>query len=373
MSTQNTVERAGELRSETSLHPSSLRGPSGRRASASVDEGTEHSKGSWLPSVQQASSSLLRFFRNENTHSSPSVAQSTINSRVGEPSLYGSTYGGLENMASPADLVTPRSAKKFGREVARVMETARRYQESIRAMSDAAAEFGAALESCSRSKAAGQSSNSIQTIGGLHMLVSNHMQILASSLQEKFVVPISRALAKFSEDMARTESEFRVQLHQCNRDLRTAEAQSRRLSRKRSRNLVEYRSTLVELTGQIDDIGKLKFTFLSDIFHLSGELSMQLVNFLSSVVTAQVEIFEGIARKGWSGGGLDSFVNGSLDPFGESASASPGDRAQNLDVSNLFSVLPPTSLLPQSETTPDADDSAASLTIASSPDEAAAQ
>src|SRR5262249_4368846 len=56
---------------------------------------------------------------------------------------------------------------------------------------------------------------------------------------------------------------------------------------------------------------------------------------------AEVEIFENLARKGWSGGGLDELLEKSSDPFQAEADATTTNGSRE-----IFSILPTKSILP---------------------------
>ena len=79
--------------------------------------------------------------------------------------------------------------------------------------------------------------------------------------------------------------------------------------------MYEYKNSLLELTSQIDDIDDLKLQYFQSAYDLVENTSSQIVQYVSSIARAEVEIYEGIARKGWSGGGLDSLIATGPDPF----------------------------------------------------------
>jgi hypothetical protein len=66
---------------------------------------------------------------------------------------------------------------------------------------------------------------------------------------------------------------------------------------------------------------------------------MRIVEASSSLVRAEVDIFEGLARKGWSGGGLDELLDKGIDLFANEPEAGHNDS------SKLFSILPQKSIL----------------------------
>jgi hypothetical protein len=63
-----------------------------------------------------------------------------------------------------------------------------------------------------------------------------------------------------------------------------------------------------------------------------------------------VDIFESLARKGWSGGGLDELLEKGQDLFAVEAdiAAHFGGNSSSADTAKLFSILPPKSILADS-------------------------
>lgn len=212
-------------------------------------------------------------------------------------------------------LITSREVADTVQRYNGVVEAARRYSEALIQVSAAAAEFGSALEDCARCKGAGASAESLMAAGGLHFLVSNHHQILAKSIHRSFEVPVRRQVESFKKTMAQNDEMFKSELRTRTRMLKRREVENQRLSRMRVRNLAAYKHSLLELTAQIDDIDKLKYEHFRASFEEAQDTSARILSFAGSVVRAEVEIYEGIARKGWSGGGLDDLIASCPDPF----------------------------------------------------------
>lgn len=212
-------------------------------------------------------------------------------------------------------LITSKEVTETLRTYSGVLHAAQKYREALLLVSGAAAEFGAALEKCARCKGAGSSAESLLAAGGLHYLVSNHQQILAKSIHKTFEVPVRREVDLFKATMAANEEAFKKELKVKYRRLKSHENENARLSRMRVRNLVAYRNSLLELTSQIDDIDRLKYEHFCHAFDVAQITSTNLLTYSASVVRAEVEIYEGIARKGWSGGGLDDLIATCPDPF----------------------------------------------------------
>lgn len=198
-----------------------------------------------------------------------------------------------------------------------LLDAAQKYRESLQLVSIAAASFGKALEECARCKGAGTSAESLLAAGGLHYLVSNHQQILSKSITRGFETPVRKEVEMFKATMAENEDVFKQEMRVQTRQLRIQERENTRLARMRVRNLAAYRSSLLELTGQIDDIDRLKYAHFCKAYEAAQGTSTRILGYAATVVRAEVEIYEGIARKGWSGGGLDDLIAACPDPFAE--------------------------------------------------------
>lgn len=256
------------------------------------------------------SSSRFNMFRK------PSVSSlGTVTSTIASTSY---AAGVANNHPDLPALITSREVTETIKSYTEVVSAAQRYREALLTVSSAAAEFGAALEDCARCKGAGSSAESLHAAGGLHYLVSNHQQILAKSIQRTFEVPVRRQVDLFKSTMASNDESFKKELKVKTKQLKQHELENIRLSRMRVRNLAAYRNSLLELTSQIDDIDRLKYEHFCQAYDAAQTTSTNILTYAASVVRAEVEIYEGIARKGWSGGGLDDLISACPDPFAPS-------------------------------------------------------
>jgi hypothetical protein len=235
-----------------------------------------------------------------------------------------------------------------------LLDAAAGYREALMSASKAAAEFGAALEACSRCKGAGNSSEGLQAAGGLHYLVSNHQQILAKSIHSAFEIPVKTQLETFKYVTNENERKFKIELREKSRLLKKREAENQKMAQRRVRNLAEYRNALLELTSQIDDIDRLKYSYFQSAYDLAESTSGEILSHAASIVRAQLEIYEGIARKGWSGGGLEDLIATCPDPFTNEeddkntmTTAKISKKSTKSSHHDIFSILPTSSILPR--------------------------
>lgn len=75
------------------------------------------------------------------------------------------------------------------------------------------------------------------------------------------------------------------------------------------------RAHLVGLTGRLDAFTALHRTHAQTLLGQSQDMSKKVVECSGGLVRAELEICEGLARKGWAGGGLEELLERGQDPF----------------------------------------------------------
>lgn len=139
--------------------------------------------------------------------------------------------------------------------------------------------------------------------------------------------------------MEEEEVTYQREVKEKSKEIRRMEKEGLRLHRQRKRDVAKFRGHLVDLTTKLDSLTSLHGGHSRTLLRDSQETSMKILEASSSLVRAEVDIFEGLARKGWSGGGLDELLDKGVDLF-----ANEPEAGQN-DSSKLFSILPPKSIL----------------------------
>jgi len=105
-------------------------------------------------------------------------------------------------------------------------------------------------------------------------------------------------------------------------------------------DLSAFRSALVDLTYQIDELENLKYGHYRTALDLAQTSSVKVLDSAALVVRAEIEVFEKIAQKGWdSSGGLDDLIARAADPFAADPTSAAGEG-------EIFSILPTESILP---------------------------
>ncbi|CAJ2504552.1 Uu.00g119460.m01.CDS01 [Anthostomella pinea] len=261
-----------------------------------------------------------------------------------------------------------------------LLATAKSYRIALSSLSTAASAFGSALESCARLKESRADSLSAPPAGanltnsftspkgsctadlllgasGVHHLIANHQQILSETVYRSFEVPLLHELDKWRRDMEDEDASYQQAVAQRSREIRRLEKDGLKLHKQRRRDVGKFREHLVELTGRLDGLTALHGDHARAMLRESQETSVKILDASCSLVRAEVDIFEGLARKGWSGGGLDDLLEKGQDLFASEdddaaaafvSNGAGGGGAGAADGTKLFSILPPRSILADS-------------------------
>jgi hypothetical protein len=240
-----------------------------------------------------------------------------------------------------------------------LLSTAKQYRLALAELSKAASFFGSALETCARLKEArsetlhingGNLSNSFTAQGsctadnlmaasGVHQLIANHQQILSETVYRNFEVPLLHELDGWRRQMEEEEVAYQREVKDRSKEIRRMEKEGLKLHRQRKRDVARFRGHLVDLTTKLDELTALHGGHSQSLLRDSQETSVKIVEASSSLVRAEVDIFESLARKGWSGGGLEELLDKGVDLFANEPEGNHGDG------SKLFSILPQKSIL----------------------------
>lgn len=273
---------------------------------------------------------------------------------------------------------------------AELLATAKSYRVALAALSTAASAFGSALEACARLKEAradslslvagaggaptaavqvttssGCTADSLLAAAGVHHLIANHEQILSETVYRSFEVPLLHELDKWRRDVEDEEAVYLAAVKRQSADIRRLEKEGMRLHRQRGpRDVAKFRGHLVELTTKLDGLTGLHGEHARTLLRESQDTSVKILESSCSLVRAEVDIFESLARKGWSGGGLDELLEKGTDLFAadehhyhaaSSAGGVGGGGDEAAAGTKLFSILPPKSILADTASDPGAD------------------
>lgn len=182
-------------------------------------------------------------------------------------------------------------------------------------------------------------STTLLSTAGLQHLIANHQQILSETVYRSFEVPLLHELDKWTETIADEQTSYNNKIKAQSQEIRKLEKQGAKLSKMRKRDVGGMRRHLVELTGKLDGLTALSTEHARVLLRESQELSCRVGEASCSLVRAEVDIFEGLARKGWVGGGLEEVLERGRDVLGESGEGTGEDGEQEGE--GLFSILPP--------------------------------
>lgn len=283
-------------------------------------------------------------------------------------------------------VLTKADLEQSQKAYADLLTSAKAYRVALASLSTAASTFGSALEACARLKearadslgppasAAPPMSNSFHAgsgssctadallaASGVHHLIANHQQILSEAVYRAFEVPLLHELDKWRRDVEDEDEGYARAARAQGREIRRLEREGLKLHRQRRRDVARFRSHLVELTAQLDGLTSLHAGHARALLRDSQDASARIVDSSCSLVRAELDIFESLARKGWTGGGLEDLLERGVDlfaaddqasgahgPGGPGGGGGGGRDAGAGDGSKLFSILPPRSILADS-------------------------
>ncbi|WYZ39349.1 hypothetical protein EsH8_III_001263 [Colletotrichum jinshuiense] len=254
-----------------------------------------------------------------------------------------------------------------------LIQTAKAYRIALASLSTAASAFGSALESCARLKEARAESltgasqpgatlsasftagskgsctaDLLMSASGVHHLVANHQQILSETVYRDFEVPLLHELDKWRQRVDDEEEAYVREVKTRSGQIRKLEKEGLKLHKQRRRDVGKFRAHLVELTTRLDGLTELHGDHARTLLRESQDTSGRILEASCSLVRAEVDIFESLARKGWSGGGLDELLEKGADLFASDDAADHsglGAGGGPAETAKLFSILPPKSIL----------------------------
>ncbi|KAG9247423.1 hypothetical protein BJ878DRAFT_532563 [Calycina marina] len=242
--------------------------------------------------------------------------------------------------------------------------SAKAYRLALSALSTASSTFGSSLETCARLKearsdslhgSAGNLSNSFTAQGnctadgllaasGVHQLIANHQQILSEVVYRSFEVPLLHEMDTWQRKVEEEEVTYKASAKAMSKEIQRLEKDGLKVYKQRKRDVSKFREHLVNLTVKLDGLTSLHGAHARGLLRDCQETSTKIVECGAGLVRAEVDIFEALARKGWSGGGLEELLEKGKDHFANDDTPRTISSADE-----LFSILPPKSILVDSE------------------------
>ncbi|CAP68087.1 uncharacterized protein PODANS_1_19510, partial [Podospora anserina S mat+] len=147
--------------------------------------------------------------------------------------------------------------------------------------------------------------DALLTVAGLQHLVANHKHILSETVYRSFEVPLLHELDKWRGAVEDEEESYASAVAVQSKEINRLEKEGLKLHRQKRRDVNMFRNHLVELTTKLDGLTFLHGEHARTLLRESQETSARIVEASCSLVRAEVDIFESLARKGWTGGGLE--------------------------------------------------------------------
>lgn len=140
--------------------------------------------------------------------------------------------------------------------------------------------------------------------------------------------------------MEEEEVTYQKEAKAMSKEIRKLEKEGLRLHKQRKRDVGVFREHLVQLTQKLDGLTMLHGGHSRGLLRDCQDTSMRIVDCSAGLVRAEVDIFEALARKGWSGGGLDELLEKGRDLFANELDTVSDPHAQNAHGTKIFSILP---------------------------------
>ncbi|KAG0049103.1 hypothetical protein BGZ83_006053 [Gryganskiella cystojenkinii] len=261
-----------------------------------------------------------------------------------DPTTLNPSFSGPDTsrMGRPAVIITRADQQTSVDQFQQLLTSAKAYRLQMLALSKAAAAFGYALEKIAHSKASVRDPSnvcsSLQAAAGLHYLMSNHHQILSDTLYKQFEIPLLQHLDTHKANIEASEAQYERSMRDMSQKIKETEATSLQNGRKRQRDLLQFRQALTTLTMQVDELERIKIGYYFGSLE-SEQANLQLIlQKTSTIVRAEVDIYERIANKGLNDTILEPMTTQGPDPYCTYPTTD--------EFSSIFSILPPTPIIP---------------------------
>ncbi|KAF9323785.1 hypothetical protein BG006_001158 [Podila minutissima] len=261
-----------------------------------------------------------------------------------DPTTLNPSFSESSRIGRPAVIVTRGDQQAAVDQFQQLLSNAKAYRLQMLALSKAAANFGYSLEKIAHSKTAimdpSNVGSSLQAAAGLHYLMSNHHQILSDTVYKQFEIPLLQHLDTHKANIEASEAQYERSMRDMSQKIRETEAASLQNGRKRQRDLLQFRQALTTLTMQVDELERIKLGYYFSNLE-SEQANLQLIlQKTSTIVRAEVDIYERIANKGLNDLILEPMTTQGPDPYCTYPTTD--------EFSSIFSILPPTPIIPTS-------------------------
>ncbi|KAM3162815.1 Protein IVY1 [Lachancea thermotolerans] len=257
------------------------------------------------PSSQGASENVLE-----------SPIRSTANSSIFRIRRPSSLRSGFSSMTDLQPLVTSRDMTQTVDTMQQLLANVESYAQELVATSQRASMLALSLEQMARLKGCNdETADKFLSSSGLFHLIANHQRIMSDCMTSSMVETLANRIDEFQFKRRVREARFKKEFYDEAKKLKLQEKYNLQFSKRKTRNLLSYRENLANLQLQLDELESLKHRYYQDSSEMVEGCCNDVLRDMATVSRAQVEISENIARKGWSGGGLDDLMIDADDPF----------------------------------------------------------
>lgn len=227
-------------------------------------------------------------------------------------------------------LITRRDVKSTKDAMFALNNTANEFSKALSLVSRYSSAMALQLENLAKLKGCNDdTAEKFMNASGLFHLLGNHELIMRNFVNDLLVDSVSDMTDEFQFKSKKLENDFSVKCKEESLKLKIQEKYNNEFSRKNVRNLISYRESLNNLQSQLDQLETLKYDYYNDSYLLVESTCNKVLRNVASVTRAQVEISENIARKGWSGGGLDELLIDAEDPFSKAEDLTDQETRDN--------------------------------------------
>ena len=257
---------------------------------------------------------------------SSQLSHSSLRSRSRRPSSSAASNTG-SMMSDLQTLITRRDVQATQEAMASLTSAASEFSAALATVARCSSRMAGELEQFARLKGCGDdTAEKFMNASGLFHLLGNHELIMGDFAQDLLGQGVTDLGDLFQQQARALENDFNRKRKEESLKLKIQEKFNNDFSRRSVRNLVSYRESLHSLQQQLDQLELLKYDYYNDSYALVEGTCREVLGRVASVTRAQVEISENIARKGWSGGGLDDLLIDAEDPFAMNNGASDNEN-----------------------------------------------
>lgn len=177
------------------------------------------------------------------------------------------------------------------------------------------AKFGTEIDQLAKQKGVGDNSKEAFTLwGGISFLEGVQMEVLSRYVKSFVSQPIEKVIDNYGEERKQIDENFQLSYHDLVRQLRAAEKAQNKLSNSKTRNINKYRSSLEELTQNLDTIDNLKSQYYKKSSIILENACSKVSHIGARMVQLQLEMAANVASKNANhAGGIGHWLNDSID------------------------------------------------------------